>query len=45
MKNGIPYDLAMNELSNAETMAYAIAFSEMEGGKFNWDAMQWERRE
>lgn len=45
MKNGVPYLTATEELTDAEVMAHAIAFSEMEGNRFDWDQMKFERRD
>jgi hypothetical protein len=45
VKNGVPFQKATEELTDAEVMAYAVAFSEMEGGgRFNWDTQQFEGR-
>jgi len=41
VKNGVPFDVAFS-LDDLERTAYAIAFSEMEGAKFNWDSMRFE---
>lgn len=43
MKNGVPYDVAFS-LPPALRLAYAIAFGQFEGGKFDWGRMQWEER-
>jgi len=44
VKNGVPYHLAMDEMTDAEVMAASVAFSELEGAKFDWDTMQFEKR-
>lgn len=41
MKNGVPYTLAMEQMSNAEVMAHLVAFGEMEGNRFNWSVGEW----
>ena len=41
MKNGIPFDVAFS-LDDVKRAAFSIIFSEMEGHKFNWDALDWE---
>lgn len=33
----------MEDMSDAEVLAHSVAFSEMEGGRFNWDTMTMER--
>lgn len=43
MKNGVPYHEATEVMSEAEVLAHAVAFSEMEGGRFNWDTLEMER--
>lgn len=43
VKNGVPYTVAMEEMSDAEVMAHSIAFSEMEGYRFNWKSMTMEQ--
>jgi hypothetical protein len=44
VKNGVPYDVAFS-LPDADVAAYSIIFGEMEGQKFNWQGMVWEKRE
>jgi hypothetical protein len=39
----VPYTVAMEEMSDAEVMAHSIAFSEMEGYRFNWKSMTMEQ--
>lgn len=39
IKNGIPFDVAFRLDDNTRT-AFSIAFSEMEGARFDWDAMR-----
>lgn len=41
-KAGVPWSVA-TQLSPAELLAYCVIAGEMEGGKFNWRAMEWER--
>ena len=41
IKNGIPYDVAFG-LSDERRTAWAIVFSEFEGGKFDWLNWQWK---
>ncbi|WP_279380953.1 hypothetical protein [Acetobacter sacchari] len=41
----MPYSTAMDELSAAEVMLYSITFSEFEGARFNWHAMQFEEKQ
>lgn len=40
MKNGVPFDVAFS-LDDIERAGWAIAFSEMEGNKFDFNAMEW----
>ncbi|MBV8656623.1 MAG: hypothetical protein JO142_02250 [Burkholderiales bacterium] len=42
VKNGIPFDVAFG-LDDMTRAAWCIVFSEMEGSKFNWDKMDFER--
>jgi hypothetical protein len=44
VKNGVPYDVALC-LSDADVAAYSIIFGELDGQKFNWNAMAWDTRE
>jgi hypothetical protein len=46
VKNGVPYDVAFT-LGEADVAAYAIIFGELGNGntRYNWDSMQWEKRE
>ena len=41
-KSGVPWEVATN-LSAAELFAYCIALGELDGGKFSWRRMEWER--
>ena len=41
LQNGMPYDVVMS-LSPTRRLAWVIAHGEQLGGKFNWNAMQWE---
>lgn len=38
VKNGVPFDVAF-ELEEIERAAWSIIFSEMNGAKFDWNAM------
>lgn len=42
VKNGVPYDVAFS-LPAEERVAYMIIFGELEGGKFDWARMDWEK--
>lgn len=42
VKHGVPWDVALN-LSPAETLGYIVAIGELDGGKFSWGAMDWEK--
>jgi hypothetical protein len=43
VKNGIPFDVAFSaELD--WVMAAGVVFGEFEGGKFDWQRMQWADR-
>jgi hypothetical protein len=44
VKSGVPYDSAM-AMEEAELLAHAVAFGEIEGGTWCWDRLQWERKE
>lgn len=39
---GVPWEVAI-QLSQAELLGYCVAAGEIDGGKFNWGAMEWER--
>jgi len=39
VKNGIPFDVAFS-VDDISRHAWSIMFSEMEGSKYDWDAMQ-----
>lgn len=41
-KAGVPWEVAIH-LSAAELLAYCVIAGELEGGKFNWRAMEWEK--
>jgi len=43
VKNGIPYDIAMN-LDDVERLAYAVIMGQFDGNSFNWDRGQWKER-
>jgi hypothetical protein len=32
-------------LSNAEMMGFAVIMGELDGGSFDWDAMEWVKRD
>jgi hypothetical protein len=40
VKNGVPFDVAFS-LPDVERTAYHITFGELEGGEFDWSAMNW----
>lgn len=42
MKNGIPFDLAF-QLDDETRAGFCIVFGELEGGRFNWDSMSFEK--
>ncbi len=42
VKSGVPWDVAIN-LSPAELLAYCVIAGELDGGKFNWNGMTWEK--
>lgn len=42
MKNGVPFDVAFS-LYDHELVAWGVIMGEMEGGKFSWETMSWER--
>ena len=44
MKNGVPFDVAF-DADSAFRMAATVVFGEFEGGTFDWDRMEWEKRE
>ncbi len=39
---GVPWDVAIR-LTPAELLGYCVAVGQLEGGKFNWQSMQWEQ--
>jgi hypothetical protein len=41
-KAGVPWDVA-NRLSRAELLGFCVASGELEGGKFSWLRMEWEK--
>lgn len=41
MKNGVPYNLAMDELEESEVMAHVVTFGELDGQVFDWKAAAW----
>lgn len=40
IKHGVPWDVAMN-MSRGTRWAFLVIFGELNGNRFNWDAMQW----
>uniref|UniRef100_E6PQ86 Uncharacterized protein n=1 Tax=mine drainage metagenome TaxID=410659 RepID=E6PQ86_9ZZZZ len=38
----MPWETAIN-LSPAEVLAFCVAAGELEGGKFDWRSMSWEK--
>lgn len=44
IKNGVPLDVAFS-LPVDERLAWAVVMGEINGGKFDWDAMQWRNDE
>lgn len=40
--HGIPFDVAF-QLDDITRAGWCIAFSEMEGGKFNWSSMSFDK--
>jgi hypothetical protein len=44
VKNGVPYDVAFS-LPPEDVEAYGIIFGEMEGGSFDWNRWDWEKRD
>jgi hypothetical protein len=50
VKNGVPFDVAFayvsgDPLLQAEGTAMAVVFGEMEGGRFDWKNMRWEKQD
>jgi hypothetical protein len=41
VKNGVPWDVA-HSLEAEPRLAYVIYFGQLEGGVWDWDAMDWE---
>jgi len=39
----VPYDVAFT-LPPEDVAAYGIIFGEMEGNKFNWQTLQWDKQ-
>jgi hypothetical protein len=39
VKHGVPFDVAFS-LNEIDRAAFAIVMGQFEGGKFDWDAMQ-----
>lgn len=39
---GVPWDVA-TQLRPAELLGYCVACGELDGGKFNWQALEWEK--
>lgn len=44
MKNGVPYHVATEVLTDVEVLAHGVAFAEFEGQRFDWVSMKYERR-
>jgi len=44
VKNNVPFDVAFS-LDDTTRTAFAIMFSEMEGNKFDWDLLDYVKRE
>jgi hypothetical protein len=44
VKNGVPYDVAFS-LPPEDVAAYSIIFGEIEGSKFCWATMSWEKQQ
>lgn len=42
MKNGVPFDLAF-QLDEETRAGFCIALGELEGAKFNWTRMEFEK--
>ena len=43
MHRHIPFDVAMS-LTNAELLGFTVIMGELDGGTFDWDNMEWEKR-
>lgn len=43
VKNGIPYDIAMN-LDAVERDAFMIIFGTLDGSEFDWRSAKWKER-
>lgn len=44
MKNGVPFDVAFS-LEDEEAFAYGIVFGEFEGGSWDWNIMDWSKKD
>lgn len=44
VKNGVPFDLAFS-LGETERAAFCIIFGEIDGGKFDWQQMEFTKAE
>ena len=44
VKNHIPFDVAFS-LEDHEVMAYAIVLGIIDGGKWSWASMSWEKND
>lgn len=42
-RNGVPWHTAL-AMAEDERMALTIIFGTFEGGRFNWDRLEWEER-
>jgi len=40
---GVPYEVAA-KLSPAQRLAYTVILIELQGRRFDWDAMRWKRK-
>jgi hypothetical protein len=48
LKNGVPFSVVFDEcysLYPHELMAMSVVFSEFEGNEFDWQAMQFKKKE
>ncbi|WP_153472512.1 hypothetical protein [Komagataeibacter medellinensis] len=39
--NGVPWNVAM-DMPRVRRMAFLVAFGELAGGRYDWNARQWE---
>lgn len=42
VKNGVPFDVAF-QLDDVTRAAWCITFSEMDGARFNWSSIKFEK--